>query len=223
MGSPEDEAGREDHEGPRHQVTISSDFYMGKYEVTQAQWKAVMGNNPSADSIDAQQHGTFGIGNDHPVYYVSWNDCQSFIEKLNKMHFAPGQFRLPTDAEWEYACRAGTTTRFYWGDDPDYNEIGRYAWYQGNSESQAHAVGQKVPNAWGLCDMSGNVYEWCGDGPREYSSTPQVDPVGSVTSSQRALRGGGWYQAGYYCRSAFNHSYGTVSRYIGLRLVLDRP
>ncbi len=208
MGSPENEAGRRDHEGPQHRVTLTNDFYVGKYEVTQAQWDAVMASKPYE----------FCGRPDNPVENVSWQDCQSFVDSLNEIETLSGGFRLPRDAEWEYVCRAGTITRFYWGDDPDYSDIGDYAWYNSNSNSQTHAVGQKIPNAWGLYDMSGNVYEWCADGPREYSTASQVDPVGSATSSVHALRGGGWYQAGYYCRSAFNHRYGSTHSYIGFRL-----
>ncbi|MBC7324568.1 MAG: formylglycine-generating enzyme family protein, partial [Moorella sp. (in: Bacteria)] len=123
MGSPNNEQDRSSNEGPQHQVTLTKPFYLGKYEVTQAQWKAVMGSNPS-----------YFRGNNLPVEQVSWNDCQTFIQRLNQL--GQGTFRLPTEAEWEYACRAGTTTRFYWGDDPNYSQIGQYAWYDRNSNSQ---------------------------------------------------------------------------------------
>ncbi|RJP32347.1 MAG: formylglycine-generating enzyme family protein, partial [Candidatus Omnitrophota bacterium] len=122
MGSPSSEKDRDDDEGPQHQVTISKPFYIGKYPVTQAQWLAVMGTNPAEG---------YGVGNDYPVYNISWNDCQEFIKKLNQM--GQGEFRLPTEAEWEYACRAGTTTRFFWGNDLNYTEIKDYAWYDGNN------------------------------------------------------------------------------------------
>ena len=139
-----------DAENPPHQVTITNSFYIGKYEVTQAQWLAVMGNTPSQD---------FGVGNNNPVYYVTWNDCQSFISKLNQM--GQGSLRLPTEAEWEYACRAGNTTKCYWGDGSDGSQADKYAWYGGNANGQTHSVGMKLPNAWGLFDMNGNIWELC--------------------------------------------------------------
>jgi len=122
MGSPENEQGRDSNEGPQHQVTISNDFYLGKYEVTLAQWYAVMGSYPSESWF-----GTFGSGDNYPIYAVSWDYCQAFITNLNAMD--QGTFRLPTEAEWEYACRAGTTERFYWGDDPNETQIDVYACY----------------------------------------------------------------------------------------------
>ncbi|MDP8242571.1 MAG: formylglycine-generating enzyme family protein [Candidatus Hinthialibacter antarcticus] len=192
MGSPSNESGRYSDEGPQHQVTLTNGFYMGKYEVTQAQWSAVMGSNPSSFS-----------GMNNPVESVSWNDCQQFIEKLNGMN--QGTFRLPTEAEWEYACRAGTTTRFYWGDDPNNSQINQYAWYDSNSSSRTHEVGTKLPNPWELFDMSGNVWEWCQDWYGSYSSSAQIDPVGPLgpsSGSGRVIRGGGWDGGARSCRSA---------------------
>ncbi len=189
MGSPENEVDRDDNEGPLHSVTISKPFYLGKYEITQAQWAAVMGNNPSGFQ-----------GNNRPVETITWDDCQAFIQKLNLL--GQGTFRLPTEAEWEYACRAGTTTRFYWGDDLKYNQIDDYAWYSSNSNVQTHEVGTKLPNAWGLFDMSGNVWEWCQDRFGEYSSDPQTDPTGSTNDDQRLQRGGEWDETARACRSA---------------------
>ena len=146
MGSPSNEKDRTIDE-VQHQVTLTKDFYIGKYEVTQAQWQAVMGSNPSSFS-----------GDNNPVELVSWNNCQEFITKLNQM--GQGTFGLPTEAEWEYSYRAGTTTAFYWGEDTGYSQIGQYAWYSSNSSSKTHEVGQKLPNAWGMHDMIGNVNEW---------------------------------------------------------------
>ena len=134
-------------ERPVHQVTISKAFYMGKYEVTQGQWQAIMANNPSASPGDANR----------PVDQVAWNDVQTFLSKLNAMEGGQ-QYRLPTEAEWEYAARAGSTTIFSFGNDP--KQLGEYAWYRGNAQRHPHPVGQKRPNAWGLYDMLGNVWEW---------------------------------------------------------------
>ncbi len=203
------------NEAPRHRVTLTHELWIGKYEVTQSQWEAVMGSNPSCFIGDASL----------PVEQVSWNDVtgpNGFLDTLN--HANPGTtFRLPTEAEWEYACRAGTTTRFYWGDDPSYSEIGAYAWYNGNSGGTTHPVGQKTPNAWGIYDMSGNVWEWCQDWYKVYSARPVLDPWKSSVSADRVPRGGSWVNNGRYCRSADrygdhpdNRNYG-----IGVRLCIS--
>jgi formylglycine-generating enzyme required for sulfatase activity len=179
-----------DSEDPQREVIITG-FWIGKYEVTQEQWQAVMGNNPA-----------YFKGEKRPVERVSWNKAQEFIEKLNEI--TRKKFRLPSEAEWEYACRAGTTTRFYWGDDHDYSEIDEYAWYSGNSDSQTHEAGQKRPNAWGLYDMSGNVWEWCEDDwHTSYHGAPTTgEPwIDSPRSHLRILRGGSW-RNNNYCRSA---------------------
>lgn len=166
-----------DDERPVHTVTISQGFYMGKFEVTQAQWRAIMGTNPSEFT-----------GNDLPVEQVSWNYCQTFCQKVSAR--TGRSIRLPTEAEWEYACRAGTKTDYYYG-----NYIwqrGDYAWYSGNSNDMTHPVGLKYPNAWGLYDMTGNVWEWCNDWYGDYSGDPQTDPTGPSTGDYRVYRGGGW-------------------------------
>ncbi|HQP50258.1 MAG TPA: SUMF1/EgtB/PvdO family nonheme iron enzyme [Spirochaetota bacterium] len=175
MGSPDGEG--YDREHPRHKVYVSP-FWMGKYEVTQAQYQAVMGTNPSNFTGDIRR----------PVEQVSWNDLVSFCEKFSAKHSV--RARLPREAEWEYACRGGTTTRYYWGD----NEDGNYCWYYGNSGNTTHPVGQKRPNAFGLYDMSGNVWEWCMDWYDEhyYRNSPEVNPAGPASGSFRVLRGGSW-------------------------------
>ncbi len=209
-GSPGWEKDRYDDEGPTHQVTISKPFYMGTFEVTQAQWEAVMGENPSR----------FSGRPDNPVEQVSWEDCQRFIETINEMGI--GTFRLPTEAEWEYACRAGTSTRFYWGEDPEYRQIDDHAWYKGNSDVKPHRVGEKMPNAWGLYDMSGNVWEWCSDWYGSYGAGPQTDPVGVAEEPPlRVARGGGWGHPPVLCRSANRYRHAPSNRHLnqGLRLV----
>jgi len=209
MGSRDYEAERYSNEGPLHEVTISKSFYIGTYEVTQAQWAAVMGTRPSI----------FGYNADYPVETVSWDDCQIFLQKLNTMGL--GTFRLPTEAEWEYTCRAGSTTRFSWGDDLDYAKLGEYAWYYANSSDTTHPVGQKKPNAWGLYDMYGNVWEWCSDWYGNYSAEGQTDPKGPATGSSRVFRGGGWAIDLQHCRSAVRvKSIPAIKSYtVGFRLV----
>ena len=210
MGSPSDEEGRDSDER-RLRVTISKGFYMGRYPVTQAQWETVMQYNPSASSDHP----------DSPVEMVSWNDCQVFINTLNQMDL--GTFRLPTEAEWEYACRAGTWSRFYWGDDLDGSAIGQYAWYSGNSDSQTKEVGLKLPNQANLFDMSGNVWEWCQDYFGAYPEEPQIDPTGPEDGTYRVFRGGGWGFNADRCRSA-NRGHDLPDRsngYLGFRLVRE--
>ena len=226
MGSPDDERGRYSREGPQHEVTITQAFYLGKYEVTQAQWELVMGSNPSS----------FKGKPNHPVETVSWDDCQSFIDKLNTL--GEGEFRLPTEAEWEYACRAGTTTRFSFGDALECEDTGevycetadRYMWWSGNNtyggnESGTKEVGQKLPNPWDLYDIHGNVYEWCNDRYGSYSSSSQTDPQGPTSDSTRVLRGGDWPRYTRGCRSAFRNGNSPGYRYdgIGLRLLRVAP
>ncbi len=226
MGSPSNESGRYSDEGPQHQVTITKDFYLGKYEVTQAQWRAVMGSNPAR---------SYGVGNDYPVYYVSWNDCQTFITRLNGMGL--GTFRLPTEAEWEYACRAGTTTRFYWGDSEAEDIMKQYCWYFRNAndgywtnphadEEGTQPVGLKIPNDFGLYDMSGNVWEWCTDyyDSGYYSRTPESDPVNQSNQfgSDRVVRGGCWHGYPGTVRSACRYGDipGVPWHDIGFRVVV---
>ncbi|MBF0240474.1 MAG: formylglycine-generating enzyme family protein [SAR324 cluster bacterium] len=199
------------NETPRHKVTITSPFYLGKYEVTQEQWVAVMGSNPSKFKSRS-----------NPVEQVSWNDIQQFIEKLNKKE-GKNEYRLPTEAEWEYAARAGTSTQYSFGDSE--SALGQYAWYYGNSGDTTHPVGQLKPNAWGLYDIHGNVREWVQDwyGKNYYSQSPSTDPTGPSTGSGRVLRGGSWNFPAWYCRSAFRHFDSPFNRYDydGFRLALS--
>jgi formylglycine-generating enzyme required for sulfatase activity len=175
-------------ENAAHQVTLIKGFHLAKYLVTQAQWQAVMGENPSHFK-----------GQDLPVETVSWEDCQKFVDRLNRMG-GLFTYRLPTEAEWEYACRAGSTTGYCFGDDE--GRLGEYAWYSANSDSKTHPVGKKKPNAWGLCDMHGNVWEWCQDWYSDYPNGPVTDPTGPNNGSFRVMRGGSWNNNAGNCRSA---------------------
>ena len=195
-------------EKPVHQVTLTNDYYMGKYEVTQALWQAVMGNNPSHFK-----------GENLPVETVNWNECQEFISKLNSM--TGRKFRLPTEAEWEYSARGVKKSRSYQYSGS--SNISDVAWYGGNSGSKTHPVGTKQANELGIYDMSGNVCEWCSDWYSSYSSTSQTNPTGSVSGSHRVCRGGSWFGNAGYCRSSFRGSYtpDCRSNHLGLRLVLS--
>jgi formylglycine-generating enzyme required for sulfatase activity len=186
MGSPVTEVGRFEDE-PQHKVTLTKGFWLGKDEVTQAQWESVMGSNPSRFK-----------GNKRPVDNVSWVDCQQFIRKANAA--LDMTLRLPTEAEWEYACRAGST-----GAVAGSGNIAEMAWYEVNSGSQTHEVGIHKANAWGFYDMHGNVLEWCNDWFSQPGETvaAAVDPVGPVTGSFRMLRGGCWFYFARDCRSAY--------------------
>ena len=187
-GDNKDYRGWIEDETPQHRVTISKPFYMGKYEVTQAQWKAVMGENPSRFK-----------GDDRPVENVSWEDVQQFIQKLNERE-GKEVCRLPTEAEWEYAARADTTTVYSFGDNA--SQLGDYAWYGENSGSTTHPVGDKKPNAWGLYDMHGNVWEWAQDWYGPYTAEAVTDPSGPATGAYRVIRGGGWDRSARGARSA---------------------
>lgn len=211
MGSPVLEAGRDEDEH-YHRVRITKPFYLAKYETTQAQWMLVMGGNPAEFK-----------GMQNPVEQVSWGDCQKFIGRLGKL--LPGRkFRLPTEAEWEYACRAGTKTRFSFGDRDE--ELGNYAWFKQNSGGKTHPVGSKRPNPWGLYDMHGNVWEWCHDWSGQYQFTiggMVSDPVGPGSGAVRVLRGGSWYNYPGLCRSAARDRNTTVGRFnhLGFRVVFS--
>ncbi len=203
-----------DSEKPAHQVSLSS-FSIGKYEVTQEEWEAVMGSNPSAILEDSLN---FSVGGKVPVIMVSWDDCQAFIRKLNAM--TGKQFRLPTEAEWEYAARGGNQSKHY--KYAGSNDIGSVAWYDGNSGSETHPVGQKQSNELGLYDMTGNVWEWCQDWNGDYSSSAQTNPTGSGSGSYRVSRGGSWRYFASGCRVSYRNSDMPDYREcdLGLRLAL---
>jgi formylglycine-generating enzyme required for sulfatase activity len=220
MGSPDTEPDSYNDERPQHSVTVSG-FFMGIYEVTQGEYRAVMGNNPS-----------YFTGDNLPVETVSWYDAIAYCNALSRREgLTPAYtrsgdtvtwnrgangYRLPTEAEWEYACRAGTTTPYYTGSSVD-----NAGWYRDNSEGTTHPVGQKQANAWGLYDMHGNVWEWCWDWYGSYANGPQTDPQGALAGADRVLRGGSWIIFGQYLRSAdrFNYYPSRGDGYLGFRLV----
>jgi formylglycine-generating enzyme required for sulfatase activity len=226
-GSPDTERSRDPNESPVHQVTIDYDFYLGETEVTQGQWEAVMGSNPASGA---------GVGPDYPVPNVSWDDCQAFIVALNAL--GQGTFRLPSEAEWEYACRAGTTTRFYFGDslgcddqcescEAAKGEIfiayrSHFMWFCGNSDVSTHPVRQLISNSFGLYDMAGNVSEWCQDSYHaSYDGAPTDGSARETDGGAfRVLRGGNVGSGGGGCRSAVRRWSGPGDRgyILGFRL-----
>ena len=191
-------------EMPVHRVNISKCFFIGKYEITQSQWKAIMGTNLSYFPT---------CGDDCPVESVTWDEVKNFIKKINDLQ-TDYQYRLPTEAEWEYACRAGTTGDYY----GDLDSIG---WYSGNSGRTTHPVGKKQPNRFGLYDITGNVFEWCEDLYSDYQSETVTDPTGGISGPDRVARGGGWYAPASNLRSAYRSrdTHSNVSYGIGFRLV----
>ncbi|MDD2716885.1 MAG: formylglycine-generating enzyme family protein [Candidatus Wallbacteria bacterium] len=204
MGSPAGQGENDEH--PSHEVNITKSFWIGKYEVTQAQWTAVLGSNPSCFE-----------GMQKPVELVSWADCQEFIKALNLA--GKGTYRLPTEAEWEFACRSGSNTLYYWGDKIK----GDYCLFSDLNFDETQDVGQKLPNGWGLYDMSGSVREWCADcySPEYYSGSPKNDPPGQYLDDNRVIRGGSWRSFARCCRSAFRDSLVPTGKCddLGLRLV----
>ena len=208
MGATSEMKNPNSNEKPVHQVTLTNDYYMGKYEVTQALWQAVMGSNPSEYK-----------GDNLPVETVSWNDCQKFISKLNSL--TGRMFRLPTEAEWEYAARGGKESRGYQYSGS--SNISDVAWYDENSGSKTHPVGTKQANELGIYDMTGNVWEWCSDWYSSYSSSSQTNPTGSDSGSARVSRGGGWFNDASYCRLSVRFYYTPDFRLdiLGLRLALS--
>ena len=223
MGSPESEPGRESDEGPQHAVTIRRGFYLARYPVTRGQWQDVMGTAPWSEG------GHASSSPNRPAVYISWHDGQEFVGRLNAAA-SEQLYRLPTEAEWEYACRAGTTTAWSFGDDR--SQLPAYACYldsDRNSAGQdAHAVGIKLPNPWGLHDMHGNVWEWCQDrySASTYSESPGVDPPGPPggLDAARVIRGGYFCYFTRHSRSAARNARRPDERHrsIGARLLMTR-
>ena len=216
MGSPATEEYRQSNEDPQHEATLSRAFYMGKNLVTQEQYKKVVGSNPA--NFRAPQN---------PVEVVAWDDAQEFCKKLSAL--SGKTIRLPTEAEWEYSCRAGSTTAFCFGDDD--KQLADYAWYgsnpavegcpPGNSNNVSHPVGGKKPNAWGLYDMHSNLWEWCQDWYGKYLPGSMTDPQGPAQGTERIVRGGSWYGNSGNCRSAYRLRYIPTRRggNVGFRVV----
>jgi formylglycine-generating enzyme required for sulfatase activity len=214
-------------EAPRHRVRITRPFYLGLYEVTQAEYERVTGVNPSAFSAESKEAAEVaGLDTSgHPVEQVSWNDAKTFCEKVSAMpeeQTARRVYVLPTEAQWEYACRAGTATKWSCGDGE--GVLGDYAWFETNSGGRTHGVGERKPNAFGLFDMHGNVWEWCADwlDDRYYAASPMDDPPGPASGASRMHRGGAWSSPARYCRSASRNRNVPDARpnYLGFRLAL---
>jgi formylglycine-generating enzyme required for sulfatase activity len=211
-----------DEEKPAHEVTLTQPYYLGKFEVTQEQYQQVTGVDPSHFK-----------GREQPVEEVSWNDAQEFCKKVSEVARSSGSrgdpegrptvIRLPTDAEWEHACRAGTKTTYYTGDRE--GELDRAAWYDKNSGGTTHPVGKKVPNAWGVHDMHGNVCEWCSDWYEDYEAGAVTDPQGPAQGQYRVLRGGSWGHLAWDCRSSYRGGDDPNNRdgYLGFRVAVSAP
>jgi sulfatase modifying factor 1 len=211
MGSGADETGREDDEAPRHTVRLTKGFYMSATEVTQGQWAKLMGTQPWA------KYRRIATGENLPAILVTWEEAMSFCRKLSEREGRT--YRLPTEAEWEYACRAQTRTAFYWGNEFDAD----CAWSSKNSDRRLHEVGRRRSNAWGLFDMGGNVWEWCSDWHGGYPDSAVTDPKGPETGTRRVLRGGSYSNSTGDCRSAERGlcEPGKQAGIIGLRIVTD--
>lgn len=217
MGSPTNEEGRLPNEGPQTDVILTRGFYLATLKVTQRDYQRVTKAYPSVFTGDF----------DRPVETVSWEDATNYCALLTAQERAAGRiplgaaYRLPTEAEWEYACRAGTSTRFSYGDDPGYTNLVYYAWYLANSAHTTHVVGEKLPNPWGLYDIHGGLWEWCYDWYGPYPGGTAVDPQGPSTGRYRVFRGGSWGCQGARCRSAVRESDPEgQTGYVGFRVVL---
>ncbi len=240
MGSPDTERSRVAFEGPQTEVTLTRDFYMGMYPITQQQWLAIQNIWPEISPLLE-----FGLGDNYPAYYVSWNDAQDFISLLNWYINATAQgpitVSLPTEAQAEYACRAGTNTRFYFGDSLSVNDSSTdgptdssqypgnrsdYMWFNFNSGISSQQVGQKLPNAFGLYDMHGNIWEWVQDWwHSSYPGGSVTDPEGPLTGDYRVFRGGAYPISASGCRSAYRYYESSFARdrLIGFRIIATRP
>ena len=229
MGSPDSDSWADSNEKPQHTVNIGYEFYLGKTEITQEQWLAVMGNWPATEPGT-----TYGIGDDYPAYYISWDDCQNFITEIDKLGL--GKFRLPSEAEWEYACRGGSTTRYCFGDSTCISEnctsceLNEYGWWCGNNGEEGNPdfgtkeVGKLLPNAFGLYDMHGNVREWCQDNwHNDYIGAPTDGSAWESTTSP-ICRGGSWSYHPDFCTSTYRNALSSTyrSRFGGFRLVRDQ-
>ena len=206
MGSSDSDAYPD--EQPVHSVTITKPYLLAKTEVTQAQWMAVMSHNPSLFPNP-----------DHPVDNVDWGDIQKFLNRINKLANCDDCYRLPTEAEWEYAARAGSSSRHPFGNTAD--SLGKYAWYSANSGATTHPVARKAPNAWGLYDMQGNVYEWVQDFYGTYSTNEVIDPIGATVGTEYILRGGSWTDEAREQRPTYRDYYAPNHRhnFFGFRVV----
>jgi formylglycine-generating enzyme required for sulfatase activity len=211
MGSGTDEKGREEDESPQHKVILTKGFYIGSTEVTQQQWVKLMGAGPWSSNRNIAK------GDKLPAVMMTWGEAALFCKKLGDKEGR--RYRLPTEAEWEYACRAKTTTWFYWGDEYD----GRYAWSSKNSKRSIHEVGTRLPNAWGLFDMGGNVWEWCSDWHEPHTASEVTDPNGPTTGTKRVIRSGSYNNSIWDCRCAERGCVPPKTRggSIGLRVVME--
>ena len=229
MGSPPNEVGRGSDE-TLHQVTLTQGFYIGNDLVTQGEYVSVEGFNPSYFNGIRTNNQIIDYGTDltRPVETVYQSMAEHYCAQVTAREQAAGRlpmnwvYRLPTEAEWEYACRSGTTNRFSYGDDPSYANLTNYAWYTANSDAMVQPVAQKLPNPSGMFDVHGNVYEWCQDWYGPYPTGPVVDPQGPPSGSEVVFRGGSWSSSGKFCRSAGRYSADQAFRgnIIGLRVVV---
>ena len=238
MGAAPDEPGRSDEEA-QHQVEITKNFFISSHEVTQKEWESVMGNGVASQrNKEDSKWKLYGEGADFPMYYISWNDAVEFCNKLSskngltpcysgsgsgiKCNFEANGYRLPTEAEWEYASRGGHNGKgtMYSGSD----QFDNVAWQKRNSGNTIHPVGQLSPNELGIYDMSGNVYEWCWDIYEPHKTSAVKNPAGAASGDKRIIKGGSWGLGGYNCRSAYRQPFDPVRRShsIGMRIVKNQ-